>query len=281
MTEQEWLAGTDPQKMLECLRGRASDRKLRLFACACCRRIWNLLIDNRSRDAVEAAERYTDGELSTEIFALVRGTAHAAFLDAKWAEWRAEADANFCDTPEYRAVNVELYAACAARAAVSVKADQCIRLRDAYGPANVESQCSDEGSYHCHKWAAIAQCEADRLLLRDARDYATRRWPGAIEDTHATQPSSILQDIFGNPFRPVALDPAWLTWHDATIPQLAQALYDDRDLPSGHLDPHRLAVLADALEDAGCDDHDILAHCRGPGPHVRGCWVIDTLLGKQ
>jgi hypothetical protein len=57
-------------------------------------------------------------------------------------------------------------------------------------------------------------------------------------------------------------------------------IYDARDLPSGHLDAHRLAVLADALTDAGCTDQNILAHCRGPGPHVRGCWVIDLLLGK-
>jgi hypothetical protein len=91
----------------------------------------------------------------------------------------------------------------------------------------------------------------------------------------------LLRDIFGNPYRPVALDPALLTWHDATIPKLAEAIYDDRELPSGHFDNTRLAVLADALEDAGCDDHDILAHCRGPGPHVRGCWVVDLLLGKQ
>jgi hypothetical protein len=92
----------------------------------------------------------------------------------------------------------------------------------------------------------------------------------------------LLHDIFGPlPFRPVVRDLALLTWHDGTIPKLAQAIYDDRALPSGHLDHHRLAVLADALEDAGCSDQDMLAHCRGPGPHVRGCWVIDLLLGKE
>jgi hypothetical protein len=124
---------------------------------------------------------------------------------------------------------------------------------------------------------------------------AARSAAGAIEleawhqgtDYHAAEAAErmnqvvLLRDIFGNPFRPVALDPAWFTWHDGTIPKIAQSVYDDRDLPSGHLDAHRLAVLADALEDAGCDDPDILAHCRGPGPHVRGCWVIDLLLGKE
>ena len=62
---------------------------------------------------------------------------------------------------------------------------------------------------------------------------------------------------------------------------LAEAAYDRRHLPSGELDPARLAVLADALEEAGCTDPDLLDHLRGPGPHYRGCWVIDLLLGKQ
>jgi hypothetical protein len=62
---------------------------------------------------------------------------------------------------------------------------------------------------------------------------------------------------------------------------LAQAAYDQRELPAGTLDPTRLAVLADALEEAGCDQADLLSHLRDPGPHVRGCWVIDLLLGKE
>ncbi len=84
---------------------------------------------------------------------------------------------------------------------------------------------------------------------------------------------SFIRDIFGNPFRPTAADPAWLLWADGTVPNLARSIYDDRAF-------HRLPLLADALEDAGCADRSILAHCRGPGPHARGCWVIDLLLGK-
>ncbi len=83
----------------------------------------------------------------------------------------------------------------------------------------------------------------------------------------------LIRDIFGNPFRPVAIDPAWLTWRDGTIPLIAQAIYEERrfaDMP----------ILADALEEAGCADADILNHCRQPGEHVRGCWVVDLLLGK-
>jgi hypothetical protein len=73
------------------------------------------------------------------------------------------------------------------------------------------------------------------------------------------------------PFRPVILDPAWST---PAVVQLARSLYEERrfeDLP----------VLADALEEAGCQDAAVLGHCRGPGPHVRDCWVVDLLLGKE
>jgi len=89
---------------------------------------------------------------------------------------------------------------------------------------------------------------------------------------------SLVRDIFGNPFRPVALDPAWRT---PTVTALATAAYEERILPSGNLDTQRLAILADALEDAGCGDAEMLTHLRGDGPHVRGCWVVDLLLGKE
>jgi hypothetical protein len=81
----------------------------------------------------------------------------------------------------------------------------------------------------------------------------------------------LLRDIFGNPFRPVTLDPTWKT---PAVVQLARSLYEERrftDMP----------VLADALEEAGCQDAAVLGHCRGSGPHVRGCWVVDLLLGRE
>jgi hypothetical protein len=86
--------------------------------------------------------------------------------------------------------------------------------------------------------------------------------------------ASLLRCIFGNPFRPVSLAPAWVT---PAMLNLAQAAYDNRLLPSGLLDNTRLAVLADALEEGGCDNPDLLSHLRGPGPHVRGCWVLDLV----
>ena len=82
---------------------------------------------------------------------------------------------------------------------------------------------------------------------------------------------SVLRDIFGNPFRPVIINSAWLT---PKVTTLAQSIYDNRAF-------ERMPELADALQEAGCDNQDILSHCRGPGPHVKGCWVVDLLLGKE
>jgi hypothetical protein len=70
-------------------------------------------------------------------------------------------------------------------------------------------------------------------------------------------------------------------WLTPTVTGLAVVAYEQRALPSGELDAQRLAVLADALEDAGCSDADLPGHLRGPGPHVRGCWALDTVLGKE
>jgi hypothetical protein len=84
----------------------------------------------------------------------------------------------------------------------------------------------------------------------------------------------LVRDIFVNPFRPPAIYLRWLTWDGGTIPKLAQSIYDNRrfeDMP----------VLADALEEAGCGNQEILAHCRGGGPHTRGCWLLDLVLGKE
>ena len=82
---------------------------------------------------------------------------------------------------------------------------------------------------------------------------------------------ALARDIFANPFRPVAFDPAWRT---STAVAIAKGMYDSRDFGA-------MPILADALQDAGCDSEDVLAHCRGDGPHVRGCWVVDLVLGKS
>jgi hypothetical protein len=81
----------------------------------------------------------------------------------------------------------------------------------------------------------------------------------------------LIRCIFGNPFRPVTFDPRWRT---SDVLGLARAIYDDRAFD-------RLPILADALMDAGCGDEQVLGHCRGDGPHVRGCWVVDLVLEKE
>ena len=86
---------------------------------------------------------------------------------------------------------------------------------------------------------------------------------------------AVFDCVFGDPRRPLPhLAAAWLRWNDGTIPKIAQGIYEERAFD-------RLPILHDALLDAGCDDEDLLAHCRGAGPHVRGCWVIDLILGKS
>ncbi|QEL18634.1 hypothetical protein [Limnoglobus roseus] len=101
-----------------------------------------------------------------------------------------------------------------------------------------------------------------------SRDHDDRY--AAVREVERRCQCVILRDIFGNPFRPVTFSPSWLT---TTAVGLAEAIYADRAFD-------RLPILADALQDAGCEDEAILAHCRGDGPHVRGCWVVDGVLGK-
>jgi hypothetical protein len=91
------------------------------------------------------------------------------------------------------------------------------------------------------------------------------------EEQELTGYCDYLRDMVGNPFRPVTIKPAWL---NSTVDSLATAIYADRAFD-------RLPILADALEDAGCDHADILNHCRQPGEHVRGCWAVDLLLDRK
>jgi hypothetical protein len=92
-----------------------------------------------------------------------------------------------------------------------------------------------------------------------------------LKDSPLAQ-AALLADIFGNPFRPAAFDPAWRT---STATALARQMYESRDFSA-------MPILADALQDAGCDSDDILNHCRDPhATHVRGCWVVDLVLGKE
>jgi hypothetical protein len=226
VTEQEWLACTDPQKMLEFLRDKASQRKLRLFAVACCRRVWHLLVDERSREAVEVAERFADGTATDQE---LESAKHNAW---EFSNHTAHRDERFFDLDQNA-------------------------LDAADAPAWAAEWSVDYGSDY-------GGCPL-RVVV------ATQRALGTAE---ANAQADSVRCIFGNPFRPVAADTSWLAWNGGTIQCLAQSIYDERAFD-------RLPILADALEDAGCIDTDLLNHCRRPGEHVRGCWVLDLLLGKE
>jgi hypothetical protein len=132
-------------------------------------------------------------------------------------------------------------------------------------------------------------CDRPERMLKHMRQISRRKevlyeaaWyvlvpGGELKSGERVTQSEILRDVFGNPFRPVSFDRAWRTQDVAC---LAEAAFEER-IPWGvHLHPHRLAVLADALEEVGADD-DVVAHLRSPGPHVRGCWAVDLCLGKS
>jgi hypothetical protein len=237
MNESEWLACTSPYEMLECLRMRrkASDRKWRLFTCACWRGIWHILTDDRSRQAVEVAEQFADGAATNEQ------------LDTAWAA-AAVARAAEAVTPAWDAARDSVRnpraAEAAAEAAADAAAGAAADAAEAAVGGGAEALRAREGaSDHARAAAEKAQCD-------------------------------LLRDIFGNPFRPAALDPSVLAWNDGTVRRIAQGIYEERAFD-------RLPILADALLDAGCDDEDLIQHCRSAGPHVCGCWAVDLLLGKE
>jgi hypothetical protein len=240
VTEAEWLACTDPQRMLECLRGKVSDRKLRLYACACCRQVWDLLLDERSRTAIEVAEQYADGLTTDETLAIIRNSARLARRTVK-------------RTARLTRFSPPFDAARAAETVVSTSVEGAVSA--------VSSVASAVG----HQ----AMPDTTNGDFDDAYE--------AIWHFKMFHVCPLLRDLFGNPFRSGAVSPSWLT---PPVLALAQAAYEERALPAGTLDTTRLAVLADALEDTGCDNPDLLGHLRSPGPHVRGCWAVDLVLGK-
>jgi hypothetical protein len=258
VTEEEWLACADPQRMLEFLTGsgKASDRKFRLFAVACCFYCyWYHLLDDRTQIAAGVAARYAEGLAKAQE---VREAAAAAHAVAEALQREAD-----LDSADLSARPTEFLAYDAAAAAVAA------------------------------------------LALTDPRAAACRSTYAPSDQQERQIQVNFLRELFGPPpFRPVTLSPSVRIWDSGTVVHLAQAIYQEQQLlsnadtlgwflrrreqaiylwrqPSGYLDSQRLAVLADALEEAGCTDASILDHLRSPGPHVRGCWAVDLLLGKE
>ncbi len=205
MTEEEWLACPLIWEVLGHLGGALTKRKMRLLACACCRRLGNHL-SQPALDILTLAERYADREVKKGELP----TGRAGYGVEEWV-------------------------------------GSAVHLA-AYKHAN---------NYSLYR--------AMHGVL-----YFVGRTAGPVDAEHAAQ-RGLLRDIFGNPFRPVALDPAWLT---SDVLALARGIYDERAFD-------RMPILADALQDAGCDNPDMLNHCRDANQvHVRGCWVVDLVLGK-
>jgi hypothetical protein len=259
LTEVDWLACTDPWIVYDYLkRETVSSRRCRLFAVACCRRLWHLLHDPRSRSAVETGERFADGLASPAELSAAMQEASAA-REAAEEHWM---------TGNYESAPAQAFGLDAAFHATN------IAISSVYDPP---------ARYIANLLVEAIRASEAAAVYGTAAANALRGvpYPGCYVDNKESESRaycSLLREIFGNPFRPPFLDHTWLS---STVAALAQASYDNRNLPEGTLEPERLTVLTDALEDAGCDNADILSHLRGPGPHVRGCWAVDLLLGKK
>ena len=226
MDETTWLAEVHPQEILRMRAFADEDRKRRLFECACCRRVWHLLPDERSRRAVVAAEEFLDGLIDTAAREMAANMA--------------------CDVEEeerQRELGGERYWPL-----------EGLPLPYSAAAYNVAIPMG--------WWGGAPAFEPPSSIIREASSDAA---------TEVIAQSILLRDIFGNPFRPVVLEPAWLT---EAVVGIARGIYEDRAF-------ERMPILADALQDAGCENADILTHCREPGVHVRGCWVVDLVLGKE
>ncbi len=244
MTEAEWLACDDPQKMLIFLARPPGLRRMLLFAVACCKRLEALLIDERSHEALGGLERLAEGESDPAeldeggklAYAAVRGIGQSQ-LDLDRRRRSGVPSADLKDEAE-RLCRLD-NAAWAVYAALMGAKYNTLLVPYSYGPISFIKRC--------------------RLALRDEAD-AERQYQ-----------ATVLRDLFGNPFRPVAVESSWPT---PRVLALAQEIYDGRAFD-------RLPALADALERAGCDNAEILRHCRGTGPHVRGCWAVDAVSRKS
>lgn len=224
MTEAEWLSSTNPSPMITFVRDKVSERKLRLFACSCCRKVWNSLGHPLLRKAVEVAERYADGLANERELEAMRD----AVCPGPYFTGTLAASAAFGTV--VRGTGLPVWAIDAATELACAEA-----VREALS----------QGQTHLH-------LETKRLVRQSQAD--------------------LMRCIVGPlPFRTIAFDENVLT--TTRVVDLARTIYDERSFQD-------LAILAHALQDAGCSDADILEHCCHPGEHDRGCWVVDRILSK-
>jgi hypothetical protein len=220
LSENEWLNCERPSRMIRHLGHDPRNRKQMLLAAACLRRVWDWLLDPRSRRAVEVAEQFADGLATEAELRAVREAALQLFSEP--------------GEPLPRKPHWKMYALPAEAAGMNESVIDAV------------------------------------MYIADATAWGKVDTPEAVSQPEERAQAELVRDIFGNPFRPVVVDPSWRT---AAVVALARGIYEERAF-------ERLPMLADALQDAGCEDDQVLGHCRYDGPHVRGCWVVDLLLGK-
>jgi hypothetical protein len=269
MNAEEWLVSADPTRMLKHLDRAASHRKVRLFAVAVCERIWGLLTDARSQSAIAALRRSADGRADEEEMEREIRDAGRAARSAVRAIWVSMIGADAAERGSRNigglAAIVGLETARAVEAAVETDI-----------PANAHSAAHWSA---CCVWATRLQNAPATHYAGVAAAYAARVVANPREkreawDAERAAQCSLLRDIFDHHFRAVTFDPDWLAWNDSCVVRIARSIYDRRTF-------EEMPILGDAFEDAGCTDAAILDHCRAPGPHVRGCWLLDALLGKE
>jgi hypothetical protein len=145
-----------------------------------------------------------------------------------------------------------------------------------------ELQAAEAGAWEAHQRQAEGRNHAAFVVPFVCRTPISCRAAAALAQNvshllpaaERDRPCRLAREVFGNPFHPPALDPVWSAWQGGLLRQLARGIYEERAFD-------RLPVLGDALEEAGCADEQVLAHCRVPAEHVRGCWVVDLALGKS
>jgi hypothetical protein len=248
VNEAKWRTAEDPTPMLEFLVYRAADRKLRraavrklrLCAGACARRVWHLLPSEHGRRWIEIAEALADGQHVPEDLERERANDGAFHYIDGYRRERAN--------------RICWHSLLAAQGAIQLEAEFLGHWTRPGGATKLIEVPENAARALAHVRRADDEAEMDYAVLAD--------------ELAAMVP--LVRDVFGDPFRPPQFDALWRT---ADTVGLARAIYEN-------LAFHHLPILADALMDAGCDDEEIIEHCRIDCSHVRGCWVVDLVLNK-
>jgi hypothetical protein len=241
MTESEWLKATEPLKMLEFLREKGSDRKRQLFACACCRRAADVF-DEHIQTAVELVERNVDEPTARSILAV-------AAMEPRLKDHRTSQHRMRDLPPWWDVVITTLSGQTEAVKLLLVRIGNLLQARANDTHAASQAAPGDELQAARAAWAVAERVRTQEQIMQ----------------------CYLLRCLIGNPFRSVAVDPGWLT---PSVVELARTIYEGKACD-------RIPELADALEKTCCSDPNLLGHLRGPEPHVRGCWAVDLILGRE